>query len=217
MTHLLADGFLLFSHLFFQITIVILGCLFINRTLFFQVIWLSAMSIILNVALKGSFQMPLSPALHKIGYAFPSGHMQQATVFYGWLALNASSRWLKGLISLLLVGIGAALIHYGYHDMNDVLAGVFVALVILYCAHSLPYDNKAESLSRALAWDSIAKSILIASLLMLYSASLYLFIPLHAWIAYLTLFGLYFFRKPWHQKAHCCELAKSISRRLFKK
>ena len=64
--------------------IVLLGWLFIDTSIFRHLAYLACLSIIVNVALKGTFKVPLPPELH-VGYAFPSGHMQFATVFYGWI------------------------------------------------------------------------------------------------------------------------------------
>lgn len=46
-----------------------------NKKIFYHAACLVFLAILLNVALKSTFQVPLSAALGKTGFAFPSGHM----------------------------------------------------------------------------------------------------------------------------------------------
>ncbi len=166
--HGLANFFLFFSHFECVIPIILLGLVF-RPQVFFQTACLVLIDIVVNVALKGTFKVPLSPILNKIGYAFPSGHMQFATVFYGWLAFNFSWPWLRVIIFVLLFGIGCGLIHYDYHNFLDVTAGIIFGLLLIY----LFYVSQA-----------IWFWLLFASFCMLYNAFVYTEIPMHAQIAY---------------------------------
>lgn len=88
-------------------------------------------SIVFNSLLKCIFKVPLPPALNITDwYAFPSGHMQSAAMFYGWLAYRYNEKWLWIVTTILLLGIGWALQHFGYHDLRDVIASVIVAVTI---------------------------------------------------------------------------------------
>ena len=138
----LAQFFLFFSNGFFIICLLILGYLLNKNLLFFQAACIALISIVVNIALKHTFQIPLSPALHKTGFAFPSGHMQLASVLYGWIALSTRSYALKILILGLLTGIGFGLVHCGYHSWFDVLGAVFFASFILGVSRLvLPQDS----------------------------------------------------------------------------
>ncbi|WP_133139777.1 phosphatase PAP2 family protein [Legionella genomosp. 1] len=175
----LADVFLSFSQLNVLLIIALAGFFLISKPLFFQTACLTAFDIVVNVALKGTFKVPLVAWLGK-GYAFPSGHMQLSTVFYLWLAWHTPSRPLKLLIAAILSAVGAGLMHYGYHNFYDILGGLLFGgiLTTLYWYSSLKY---AVYMPWILA--------LSASLLMLYNKLQYDLIPNHCWLGYYCLLG----------------------------
>ncbi|KTD64344.1 phosphatase PAP2 family protein [Legionella spiritensis] len=175
-----ADFFLAFSHLPILLLIVVSGFLFISRALFFQTACLAAFDIMVNVALKGFFKVPLAPALGP-GFAFPSGHMQLATVFYLWLALYIPLWPWRIAVALLLAGIGAGLIHYDYHSLQDVLAGLACGLLLLGF-----YRYALMKLTRVSPWLLIG----LSAILMADIGLTYILIPTHAWSAFYTLSGL---------------------------
>lgn len=127
----IAQAFLFFSNDIVVIPLLIMGFIWLNRITFYHAVCLILLTILLNVALKISFHVPLSPALHKKGYAFPSGHMQLVTTLYTWLAFRVKNGWLSLVIAVLLVGIGLSLVHFGYHTYFQVLAGAFFAVLLL--------------------------------------------------------------------------------------
>lgn len=179
----IANLFLLLIHPYFILFIMIMGFYLIDRSIFFQAACLLAFSVVLNVALKATFQVPLSPSLHKTGFAFPSGHMQSASVFYGFCIpylLAWPTKWLA--LVVLLVGIGASLIHYDYHTLQDVLGAVLVAWVILTTYH---YALKQRNQRFILLF-----MLFISTALMIYNVIIYNFVPFHAWFAYMTLAAL---------------------------
>jgi len=131
-------------------------------------------SIIINVALKIAFHVPLNPSLHMDWYAFPSGHMQLSTVIYGCLAYKITNRHFRTLMAALLIGIGGSLIYFGYHNMIDVIGGfvcgVLLILLYIHILHEKPW-----------------MVLLSASIATLYSVAVFSPMPLHALIAYFTL------------------------------
>ncbi|KTC88018.1 MULTISPECIES: phosphatase PAP2 family protein [Legionella] len=127
----IAQAFLFFSNDIIIIPLLIMGFIWLNRITFYHAVCLIFLTILVNVALKLSFQVPLSPALHKKGYAFPSGHMQLVTTLYTWLAFRVKNWWLSLAIAALLIGIALSLVHFGYHTYYQVLAGAFFALLLL--------------------------------------------------------------------------------------
>ena len=100
-------------------------------------------SVTLNEALKNLFLRERPPALHHAvtvtGYSFPSGHAMAAAAFYGFLIYMVSKsgmtkqhkRWLQGLLSLLILGIGFSRVYLGVHYASDVLAGFAVSIAYL--------------------------------------------------------------------------------------
>jgi undecaprenyl-diphosphatase len=189
MSHVI-DGvarcFLFFTDLEIVIPALLIGFIWINRNLFYQAACLSVFSILVNVALKVSFQVPLLPTVGHKGFAFPSGHMQFATVLYTWLVfygLKGSDRttWklsIKILTPCLLTGIGWALIHCGYHTLKDVIAAVFVGLCLV-AGFQLAQNHPRIS--------NPLYGLLLATLLLAYSFMQYIILPRYAWVAYLTL------------------------------
>lgn len=127
----LAKGFLLLSHGAILVPLLLGG--FISQGGFFitspsrkgmtdwgKVIVLVLFTMIFNGFLKSIFLVPLNPALGIQGYAFPSGHMQVATVCYGFLFQLYSQTRFWIIFPLIIGGIGFGLIHEGYHNLTDV-------------------------------------------------------------------------------------------------
>ncbi|WP_165481421.1 hypothetical protein [Legionella brunensis] len=177
----LGSFFLLFGNGAVIIPIIALGFICLDRKLFYQTACLLAFSMIMNVALKISFQVPLPAALGKGWYAFPSGHMQMATVFYGWLAYKIGIPWFRGVVVILLLGISFSLIHFNYHNVYDIAGALFFALWIMVLYQFL--------LSR---WPRNFPFILLimAICLLCYIDLIYGKIPLHAWLAFGVLLTL---------------------------
>lgn len=114
------------------LTMLVMGRLDQRRDLFYHLCFLILLSMIVNSFLKCLFQVPLKPHLGKPGwYAFPSGHMQLAVVFYGrlWWAFR-KSKWAYGLL-ILLMGMGWAMVWKSYHDTKDVLGGIVVGVTLV--------------------------------------------------------------------------------------
>jgi len=169
-----------FSHFLFIIPMLALGFIFLNKPLFYHSYCIMFFSILMNVALKSTFQIPLNPAIHHAGFAFPSGHMQLATIVYGWLAFNSTNKYLRACISIILVGVGFGLVHFDYHTIIDVLGGVFFASLII-----MLYSWIKNKQPRILPWLLST----IATLTMPYIAW-QANIPTHAWIAYCAVLAL---------------------------
>ncbi|MBA2653120.1 MAG: phosphatase PAP2 family protein [Tatlockia sp.] len=113
------------------IPLLAFGLIWLDRKVFYHAACLTLLSIPVNVALKISFQIPLLPGLGKVGFGFPSGHMQLVTSLYLALALQVKKTWFSGVILLLLIGFAWSLMYFGYHDFFQVLGGVFFALLLL--------------------------------------------------------------------------------------
>lgn len=106
-----------------------------------------AVAVSVTVALKHLAGRPRPPAALVLGpvdtgYAFPSGHTLNSTVFLGLVAavalLQLRSRAARigvvvGAVSLSLA-VGLSRIYLGYHWLTDVLAGWSIALAVLAMA-----------------------------------------------------------------------------------
>jgi hypothetical protein len=148
----IAKAFLVFSNATIITPLLFFG--FLSRGSFFikkptqedSTIWGNAcllvlFSMIFSAFLKSLFQIPLNPALGIKGFAFPSGHMLVAVVFYGWLMCSYPIRQLRAAMTMILFGTSFGLIQQGYHNLWDVLGAVGFGMAVLYAfrqAYHLP-------------------------------------------------------------------------------
>jgi undecaprenyl-diphosphatase len=128
----IAKFFLIFGQEFVLVPLVIIGFLVLNKKTYGNALFLLLFTMIFNPFLKSIFQIPLAEHLNKPGYAFPSGHMQTAIVFYGWLLIAHKNTLVRSIVSIILVGIGCALIQLKYHNLYDVLGAVLFGILTLF-------------------------------------------------------------------------------------
>jgi len=152
-----------------------------GRKVAIQTILLMALCLIINVALKVTFQIPLMPHLGKMGFSLPSGHAQYTTVFYLWMAYQFRSRWISLLAIPIIASVGYGLVAAGYHILHDVIWGqVTGVLLVLGYIGLVNYDARRIPLM----------VLLLSSMLMIYIPLQYLPVPLHALIAYGIIWGI---------------------------
>lgn len=140
---LVAKFFLAFSNEVVIIPLLIFGFLTQRKK---ENTWIIAVYILLftmifNALLKSIFMVHRNPNLHGDGLAFPSGHMNASVVFYGWLALAYEDWILRGLIVLLLIGIGFGLVQQGYHHVPDILGALAFGGLTLYAFKKLSMQS----------------------------------------------------------------------------
>ena len=124
--------FLVFGQEFILIPLIIIGFLALNKKTYGHAIFLLLFTMIFNTFLKSIFQIPLAEHLNKTGYAFPSGHMQSAIVFYGWLCFAHKNALVRSITLIIIVGVGCALIQQKYHNLYDVLGAVLFGILTLF-------------------------------------------------------------------------------------
>ncbi len=125
-----------------------------------------SLSASLMVTLKFLFHAPrpfwvsdeVRPAQPESSYGLPSGHAQNAAVFWGLLAQQASS-WGRGLAIGLIILIGFSRLQLGVHFPWDVLAGWAVGGIVL-----LAFLRWEKPLARAWRRRSLPGQILLALL-----------------------------------------------------
>lgn len=132
-----AEYFLYFSNIPLIGGIFLLGYLTPQRKIFVWALSLLLFTMVYNLSLKYTWQIPLPPSLDKQGYAFPSGHMHTAVTFYGTLAygLRRYFRWLPYIAAIIFAGIGWALVFRGYHYPSDIwgsLAFGCLSLIVFF-------------------------------------------------------------------------------------
>jgi hypothetical protein len=130
MLDMIADIGLRFAQPFVWVTVAVIGFCLINPKIFGKALLLVLFTMVYNTYLKSIWQVPLPAPLE--GWAFPSGHMHSALVFWGWIAIEYRKTWLSAIVILMMMSLGFGLIHAGHHYPNDVLGAVgFGALSLL--------------------------------------------------------------------------------------
>lgn len=171
------------SHNPVLITLVALGFFFRDRNGFYFTFSILCFSVVLNYALKVTFKVPLMPHMNSDGYAFPSGHMQAATVFYGWMAILMAKRWINILTIITLIAIGYATVEAKYHLTNEIIAGALVGCLVLVVAKILYTKNTFTVANQLL--------LLMTFILILYCQIYYGYIPNYIIISCTALMGLW--------------------------
>lgn len=130
MLEIIAKCGLLFSQPIVLASIVLVGFLNRHEALFGRTLLILLFTMIYNVYLKSVWQVPLPPPLE--GWAFPSGHMHSAVVFWGALAMQLKRGWFTLLVCIMLSMSGYGLVYHGYHYPIDIAGAVgFGALTLL--------------------------------------------------------------------------------------
>ncbi len=96
-------------------------------------------SVYFNSLVKEMFQIPRpDPSRVRVlwassggGYSFPSGHAQNAMVFWGWLGRRAPWRNRPGLLATVVLAISLSRIYMGLHFPLDILGGWLLGGFIL--------------------------------------------------------------------------------------
>jgi membrane-associated phospholipid phosphatase len=90
-----------------------------------------------NVMLKLAFAWPRPPAppvrhlVYEDSFGFPSGHTQNSTVAFGFLAWWIRRRWASAAAAALVVAVGLSRLYLGVHFPHDVLGGLAFGLLVL--------------------------------------------------------------------------------------
>ncbi|MEO7588481.1 MAG: phosphatase PAP2 family protein [Arachnia sp.] len=128
------------------LTVIVLAVLALRRRWGAAAVVTAGMSlaVVLTVALKHLVERARPGVVDLLGpvdtgFAFPSGHTLNSTVFYGLIAgllvLSLRNFWARAGVTLawfaLALGVGASRVYLGYHWMTDVLAGWSLGAAVL--------------------------------------------------------------------------------------
>lgn len=125
--------FPLLASSYFYISIIAIGYWVSRKSInFLSLAFLVPYSTLLNCLLKNLFQISRpDPEMHLIAvhdpFGFPSGDVQVATVFWGYIFLK-SKHWTRYFIIAPIVGIGISRIYLGVHSFNDVIFGLVIGI-----------------------------------------------------------------------------------------
>lgn len=118
----------------FLITFLAIGYWCVNKKLFRDLTILVCISTLLNLFLKGMFQVPrplVEHLMHASDYSFPSGHAQTATVFWLFLALCYKQTFFWCLAAAMILGQCLSRVYLGVHFPSDVFAGFIIGSIIV--------------------------------------------------------------------------------------
>ena len=149
------------------LVISLVGLLTPYRTVFLRCAVLTLFTIIYNVYLKSIWQVPLPAPLE--GWAFPSGHMHTAVVFWGWLAFEYKKLWSWTMSFFILCLCGYGLLFNVYHYPIDIVGSVGFGTLSIFLYALL---NKTPAFKKQPALNGI--------LLFLVSAVILLKLPTYA-------------------------------------
>ncbi len=131
---------------------------------------LIAISGLLNAWLKDFWQDPrpvFPPALDgraAESFGLPSGHAQMSATLWFWLCLEMRKGWLW-FVSLTMVGlICLSRLYLAVHDVEDILAGLALALTLIVAARALPLREFVSS-RRPLRYEPIVALVLFQAVL----------------------------------------------------
>lgn len=122
----------------FYLAVITLIYWCIEKTLGRSLAYILSFSFLINGILKHAVRDPRPFWLDSTlgltterSYGVPSGHAQAATVFYGFLAFWFRRAWVWILAILMILLMVLSRVYLGVHDIEDVLAGIFIGILIL--------------------------------------------------------------------------------------
>jgi undecaprenyl-diphosphatase len=182
MLDFIAHFFLKFAYITFILPVVLVGVIFHRRDLYAKAVCFVFVAMVFNSLLKQLFKVPLFPHLGP-GYAFPSGHMHAATVFYGYILYEIDNKFIRTVLLFLMCSFGFSLIHCHFHDLIDVMGAVAFAFaeIVLYHFILLNFGERATAIT------AIATVVFsMAGLLLIYK------LEWHVWLAFYAIIGTIF-------------------------
>ncbi|MBU8907714.1 phosphatase PAP2 family protein [Desertibacillus haloalkaliphilus] len=109
----------------------------VHKKIGFYLFYVFLFSMYVNEFLKSTFMIE-RPGDHQpltTGYSFPSGHVQAATSFWGFLIPAISKRWFTVFACVYIGLISFSRLYTGAHWPADVVAAILISSFIIYMSY----------------------------------------------------------------------------------
>ncbi|MHA1247152.1 MAG: phosphatase PAP2 family protein [Candidatus Thorarchaeota archaeon] len=77
------------------------------------------------------------PGVEATNYSTPSGHAQNSSMLFGWIALKARRVWMTILAVVLVFLIGISRVYLGVHYLGDVVLGWGIGIILVLVLYRL--------------------------------------------------------------------------------
>lgn len=104
------------------------------------------------------------------GYAFPSGHTQNAAALLGGIGIVLKKNWLKIILYVLALLVGFSRLYLGVHYLEDVLVSLLITFVIVFFVNKFISDEQPSKTKQLLLSGVLA---LFAVAVIFYATYLY--------------------------------------------
>ncbi|MBL4672714.1 MAG: phosphatase PAP2 family protein [Arenicella sp.] len=118
--------------------ILALGYWLWGKGKFTRVAILVLVSTIFNAFLKDLWENPRPDLMFRLdgqvgnSFGMPSGHAQVSAVLWFWIAYEIRKIWAWMAATVVVAGICFSRIYLGIHDLEDILAGLSIAVISLF-------------------------------------------------------------------------------------
>ncbi|MBQ9335055.1 MAG: phosphatase PAP2 family protein [Alphaproteobacteria bacterium] len=130
----IAIGLSYISNDYLLMLIAVLLYIFSKRPEHAHLIILLLFAMVYKALLKEILQIPAS-VTSPTKYGFPSGHINFATMFFGWFALTYKIKLLYWICPIALALASISTIYLGYHDIYDVILTPILPICVLAIYH----------------------------------------------------------------------------------
>lgn len=127
----ITDAVLFFGSGYCMVPLAIVGFLYLDRKTFAFALFILLFTVCANPFLKMIWKMPLPPGMGTHTYGFPSGHLQSALVFWGFLGIRYTNLYWRIFISAFIILYTWVLYIKGYHFPIDLLGAACFGSITL--------------------------------------------------------------------------------------
>jgi len=98
------------------------------------------------------------------GYAFPSGHTQNAAALLGSIGAQTKKKWLSWLLFIFVFLVAFSRLYLGVHFIQDVVVSLLITFVIIWIAQKLVGDEHESPKQIMIAFGTLLIAGIIVAL-----------------------------------------------------